>query len=76
MQPPPFPAAIPPMPGVQAPGAAAPVELSRLFTAALFKAGTEGCTCKCSGYLLRIREIMMQSAEDALNVRTGDNPQP
>lgn len=75
-QPGPFPAAMPALAGAPPPAAAQTPQMGQLFTVALFQAGKDGCACKSCGYLVKIRDQMMETAEASLNARTGDHPQP
>jgi hypothetical protein len=76
VQPGSLPAAISPFAAAPPPAAAQTPQMGQLFTVALLQAGLNGCTCKSCAYLVKIRTVMLETAEGALDVGKGDNPQP
>jgi hypothetical protein len=42
-----------------------------LFNAALLAAGKDGCNCKACQYILRLRDFMVEAAEELLDVPNG-----
>ncbi len=42
-----------------------------LFNAALMAAGRDGCDCKCCQYVKRLRDLMVDDAEEMLRAPDG-----